>query len=248
MFRYRKRFYPRRKFYKRRFGYKKRNYKPLLRRVNFLQKKVLQHEEVKYLDNNQLAAGFNLAYNATTPLTSNKVCITNIPPGTQQSQRVGEDVKLKSLIVRYNINVSGTSTNAAAGACRLVIYQIREWSAYNTSSYDLAQFLSATASVFTAVNSPYSMQSTYAGAYKVLYDKVINLGNNKCTQSGGVDVKQMYQKYAKIVLRLHGRPVKYSLSSADSGAKGHIFMAAFGTIDSALSSTLSYFTRLKYTD
>lgn len=122
--------------------------------------------EPKYHSKNVLASAGNLVTNGTAPLFVDLTDIAQSNPNASDSTRIGDQVKLQRLQVRYLIEALSTYTS---GANRVVIFQ---WHLDNnlTAPTTALLFMNGVSGTLDST-SPWNEDSKKSDYFTVLYDR-----------------------------------------------------------------------------
>lgn len=143
--------------------------------------------------------------------------LTPIPQGTQDIQRIGDEITVKSLQVRLNA-IAGDVTNFL----RMVIFQ---WIPNDANPPTVANILNGQGGTVALV-SAYYQNDTLGNNYIVLYDKVFTMSQ---TGNTAAISRNLYcpMKYAKKRVQFNaatteGQNKFYVILVSDSAAASHV--------------------------
>ncbi|MEO5351156.1 MAG: hypothetical protein H7836_16160 [Magnetococcus sp. YQC-3] len=216
-------------------------------------KQLSKHEERKYHEVDKVASGALVLKSNVTP-TTNTVCLTNIPPGSTYQQRIGNEVKLKGLSIKYEIVVqtAGTLPDPGIGLIRMMIWRVRDWEVYNpTTGYLPYNMLAKNSDNAAMCLSHYTLSPAYKGGFKVYYDKVIQPNASKTVSTPvASNISSTWNRFGKIYFKFPSNMIeKFTSTLADSSARNHIFISVFGTLSTSLDSAYCrFYSRLVFTE
>lgn len=173
------------------------------------------------------------AYSTITADTSTSVALLNgIAPGTGLDQRVGRQVTMRSVQLKYAVNPT-TSTNIADQIVRVVLVHDKQPNGTACAATDVLQY----ATVFAPRNVDNRRRFT------ILYDRTHYINSYGETGSG-TNIQQYYHR-----LR---HPVIFNSGSAGTVADivtGSMYLIVLGTYSpGASASNVSYYSRIRFTD
>lgn len=159
--------------------------------------------------------------NVTT--TAQIIDLTEIAEGTNNTERVGKSIRLKSLLQRGSARIDAS---ASASALRAIIVHDMDNTGTAPSVTDILQSSSFVANINLASS---------LGRWRVLMDKTLNMSANG-TQ------RVSWKRYIKL-----NHHVKYSGSAANSNQKGSLFLVLLSN-ESTNGVNININTRVRFID
>lgn len=156
--------------------------------------------------------------------------LSGLAQGVADNQRVGDQCKLKSLLIRGFI--SGNALGALM--CRVIVFR---WNDDDTVAPTIGDILQQTGTS-VVVTSPYFFDQVRQGRFTVLKDKMIYSTNAASSNNYTVPFKI----YRKIGSRIDTK-------GGSTNGKGHIYMLICSSITNATyCPNIFYNSRISYTD
>lgn len=195
---------------------KKKSVKDLATK-KYVKEQIVKHQELKYYD--ETLSDF-IDYNGAV------YCLTDMAQGLGDSQRVGDKISIKSMLIR------GTLAEAdLRNIIRIIIFQ---WYPVDSASAPVpAQILQAIGT--WGIVSPYIHDTR--NQFGILVDKMYNLNTSSTP-------------YRPFEIRV---PLKYAKKSVNFNAAGlfgsnHICALVITDSSASTHPTVSFYTRVYYTD
>lgn len=156
--------------------------------------------ERKYLDT-------TAQYNVST--TGQVLLLTDIGVGTSDNSRIGDSVKLTSMNLKIDINLTGTPITSVS-QIRFILFRLKD----NLDNYSVNPQILDILSAQTMI-SPHKPETS--SPYGILYDRVHQLS-----------AVQIPQKLIRINKLLHHSACRWNTSlTLNNPTNGHIFLAMF---------------------
>lgn len=197
-----------------------------VRRLNYRQK-----NQVKTIISRQLETKYFYGYLQSKSITNSMSFdrLTAIPQGDQENERVGEEVVLRSLKLRYTVHSADSSLVLGPDDYNLVRVIVFQWRNRDTVDVPSQSTLLRTAGPMTGfidyVVSPHNKDSTEM--YKILYDKRHLLTNDAVYDGTSVSLVRgagsVKHATVNIPLKKIRRHLKFSTDS--NAAVGHLYIA-----------------------
>lgn len=202
---------------------------------------IRKQQETKFYDASSLGS-YTSVGSAQTGSASNQYlgCITANAAGTGVQNRVGNEIRISSINLRFDLANDSTLTSYPS-IFRIMVIQWHPASVL-TSSPSTASFLSAATNATFNYNAPL-LPMPQANQFTVLYDTMVSVaptGNPGCTKAFTVYITK-FPKFATRNITFVGTGV--------NDATNHIFVYAVS--DSAAAGAypkMSFWSRIRYTD
>lgn len=225
-------------------------------------KRVIRNQsEAKYAFYSFPITNFNSSADST-----GDVCqiIPSIVQGLDQGQRVGDQIILKSICVRGNINIipSISDNTRCRVAVRLVVVQPRMFGRFDDIQANLESWLAQVmrigtgTSVLTGV-APYLTAPLATDMVHVYYDKIFYLNTFYTTGTTGLSTASVggATKMFKFYVKCKGKRLKYQTSTQGYNASFNpVMLLAYQHLDGSSSDVLNtavsmqYYSDIRYTD
>lgn len=181
-----------------------------------------------------------------TPLT---LCAPTV--GSALNQRIGRKIHIRKIKIRGQIQVPAQSAQAAAdNACKVRMLLLQDKQT-NAAQYTAADVLNAASSAVTTVNS--FQNPNGFGRFNVLKDKLITFGNvNMAGAPSSTDVIQSGMIRDFKINYVFKKPVEVNFNATNGGTVAdivdHSFHFMVGTQDAAYAPTVTYYSRVSYSE
>lgn len=196
--------------------------------------------ERKFYDVTQAAsqitwtAAFGPAYALCVPL-----------PGTGDSQRIGDQINLKSLYFSFNLYGEGNPASTIPTAVRIIIVQ---WHDLNTNFISFQQVLQAAGGTRMFIHSPYLHDNRTN--FSVIYDKLIS-ANQTTPSNVATPAAQIQSQSGKVTINLQKlkfvKPYINFLNATGDGHE-HLFLLLISNQPAADAAVMDWCSRVTYTD
>lgn len=153
--------------------------------------------------------------------------ISNVSVGNTASTRIGEEINLKNLFIRYTVEKSPDLSAGRANFIRLIIFR---WNNDGTPiTTDIIPFSGSGNYWLDALNTNYSQQ------IQVLHDQLLVLDENQTAQADKLFIKLRGKShYTTAAAQQHGNIYAFLVSNAPGGLTD--------------KCQFSYYMRLRFTD
>lgn len=222
--------------------------------------------EMKYMDSELQAgiipavtttwvAGTSLDPSSTLNLGSaavaNPLCLCAPTVGSGLNQRVGRSILVRKIKVSGQVSIANQATQVAADAgtkVRILLVQDMQTNASQMTGAQLMRDAGAAASTINSYQNPDNF-----GRFRVLKDKVVNIGDLNMAQIGTDVAPNLVQsglvRHFKMAINFR-IPVKVQFNATNGGTVADIVDNSFhivcGCNNTALNPVLSYYCRVGY--
>jgi len=185
----------------------------------------------------------------STPVAT-PLCLAAPVVGSAINQRIGREIKVHKIKMRFNVNAPAQAGISAADPGSNIRIQLVQDTQTNSTQMQGEQLMTATADINSAMLGYQSLNNF--GRFRVIKDKFLTLNNpaiaNDTGATGGV-VQQGLIKTFKFSINFK-KPIPVRFNATNGGTVADIVDNSFhiiaNTNATGLAPTLSYFCRVAY--